>query len=596
MRRYARTLILIFLLFFGSVAALAVQKIDIGNFQRGGDTILGLSLGLDLQGGSHMVYQTNLIDQSGETIVPSEEQMNGLKKTIERRINASGLGEPIIQVLGEDRLLVQLPGINDLDRARKLIGDTALLEFKHRTSGTYLDIEGLDPEMILSVSIDQLPDKVEDSENPQSQVSDSDIEKETPKVPWIFIEFSDEGSKIFQDTLGRIGAKMLATGAVSPSSMGASIFGIEVNVEGNESLRYTVTPFFIERFEDQPNLFAIPYAQGGQSTTPMTIEQANDFMGEDIKISFQEITSSDEDIGLTGDLLERAFPSQHAQTSEPIVNVQFNDEGTKIFGELTQEIANDPSQAIAIMLDGNELIAPVVLQPILTGSAIISGSFTLNETRDIALLLESGRLPVPIDLVQERTVDSILGADSLEKSVIAGIIGLALVLVFMTMYYRIPGLVAASALFIYASLILAIFKILPVTLTLSGVAAAILSIGMAVDANILIFERMKDELRSGRTLTSAINIGFNRAWPAIRDSNVSTLITCGILYYFSNQLGTTVVQGFAATLAIGVMISMLSAVLISRTFLRVLALTLFGRKANMFVPTKGGSLPHMDQQ
>ena len=136
MRRYARTLILIFLLFFGSVAALAVQKIDIGNFQRGGDTILGLSLGLDLQGGSHMVYQTNLIDQSGETIVPSEEQMNGLKKTIERRINASGLGEPIIQVLGEDRLLVQLPGINDLDRARKLIGDTALLEFKHRTSGT----------------------------------------------------------------------------------------------------------------------------------------------------------------------------------------------------------------------------------------------------------------------------------------------------------------------------------------------------------------------------------------------------------------------------------------------------------------------------
>ena len=152
--------------------------------------------------------------------------------------------------------------------------------------------------------------------------------------------------------------------------MGASIFGIEVNVEGNESLRYIVTPFYIERFEDQPNLFAIPYAQGGQSTTPMTIEQANDFMGDDIKISFQEITSSDEDIGLTGDLLERAFPSQHAQTSEPIVNVQFNDEGTKIFGELTQEIANDPSQAIAIMLDGNELIAPVVLQPILTLSLI----------------------------------------------------------------------------------------------------------------------------------------------------------------------------------------------------------------------------------
>lgn len=596
MRRYARTLTLILVLFFGSIVALGVQKIDLGNFQRGGDTILGLNLGLDLQGGSHMVYQTNLTDQSGETITPSKEQMNGLKKTIERRINASGLGEPIIQVLGEDRLLVQLPGINDLARARKLIGETALLEFKHRTSGTNLDIEGLDSDMIVSVSIDQLPEEKDESVDTQSKVSDTDIENDKPKVPWVLIEFTDEGSKVFQDTLGRIGAKMLSAGAVSPSSMAGSIFGIEVNIEGNESLRYTVTPFFIERFEAQPNIFALPYAQGGQSTTPMTIDQANSLMGEDLRISFQEITSSDEDIGLTGDLLDRAFASQHAQTSEPIVNVQFNDEGTRIFGELTQEIANDTSQAIAIMLDGEELIAPVVLQPILSGSAIISGSFTLNETRDIALLLESGRLPVPIDLIQERTVDSILGADSLGKSVLAGIIGLGLVLVFITLYYRIPGLVAAAALFIYASLILAIFKLLPVTLTLSGVAAAILSIGMAVDANILIFERMKDELRSGRTLTSAINIGFNRAWPAIRDSNVSTLITCGILYYFSNQLGTTVVQGFAATLAIGVMISMFSAVLISRTFLRILALTIFGRKANLFVPTEGASLPHMGQQ
>ena len=205
--------------------------------------------------------------------------------------------------------------------------------------------------------------------------------------------------------------------------------------------------------------------------------------------------------------------------------------------------------------------------------------------KDLALLLESGRLPVPIELIQERDVDAILGADSLRKSVIAGGVGLLLVLLFMTLYYRIPGLVASLALLIYAGIVLSIFKLIPVTLTLSGVAAAILSIGMAVDANILIFERMKDELRAGRTMLTAINTGFNRAWPAIRDGNVSTLITCGILYWFADTLGATIVQGFAVTLAIGVVISMFSAIVISRTFMRVVALTPISKKLQLFVPS-----------
>ena len=188
-------------------------------------------------------------------------------------------------------------------------------------------------------------------------------------------------------------------------------------------------------------------------------------------------------------------------------------------------------------------------------------------------------------------MDAMLGADSLSKSVLAGMVGLLLVLAFMTSYYRVPGVIASVALILYASIVLAIFKILPVTLTLSGVAAAILSVGMAVDANILIFERMKDELRAGRTLLSAINIGFNRAWPAIRDSNVSTLITCGILFWFADQLGATVVKGFAATLAIGVLVSMFSAITVSRTFLRVMATTALARRLDMFVPTGGAQLP-----
>jgi preprotein translocase subunit SecD len=196
-------------------------------------------------------------------------------------------------------------------------------------------------------------------------------------------------------------------------------------------------------------------------------------------------------------------------------------------------------------------------------------------------------------LIQERDIDAILGSDSLEKSVRAGAVGLALVFLFMVLYYRLPGLIAAIALLAYALMLIAIFKILPVTLTLSGIAAIILSIGMAVDANILIFERMKEEMRAGRTLLSAINIGFNRAWSAIRDSNVSTLITSGILFWFADTLGASVVQGFAATLAIGVLLSMFSAIVITRSLLRMVALTGLGRMLRLYVPTEGKSLPQL---
>ena len=301
----------------------------------------------------------------------------------------------------------------------------------------------------------------------------------------------------------------------------------------------------------------------------------------------------DEDINLTGDDLARAYPGQHQTSNAPIVNIEFNGEGTRKFAEITTQIAGTNDQ-IAIFLDDEELIAPVAEQAITGGTAFISGrDFTIPRVRDIALLLEAGRLPIPITLILEKDVDAILGSDSLAKSVRAGVVGLILVFLFMLLYYRMPGLIAALALLIYALMLIAIFKMLPVTLTLSGVAAAILSVGMAVDANILIFERMKEELRAGRTLLSAINIGFNRAWSAIRDSNVSTLITSGILYWFADTLGATVVQGFAATLAIGVMLSMFSAIFVSRTLLRIVALTGIGRRLRWFVPTEGKSLPQL---
>ena len=326
------------------------------------------------------------------------------------------------------------------------------------------------------------------------------------------------------------------------------------------------------------------------------LEVAREMLGDGSTVRFSEIqTQVDTSINLTGDDLARAYPSQQSQSGAPIVVLEFKERGAKIFGDLTSRIAGSPTDAIAIFLDEEELISPTVSSAITSGAAIIQGrDFTVERVRDVALLLEAGRLPIPINQVEKRTVDAILGADSLRKSAIAGMVGLGLVLLFMVLYYRVPGAAAAVALFIYAALILAIFKIIPITLDLSGVSAAILSVGMAVDANILIFERMKEELRAGRTLTSSVNIGFNRAWPAIRDSNVSTLITCAILFWFADQLGASLVQSFSAALAVGVVTSMFSAIVITRTLLRVVASTNLAGRARLFVPAGGAQLPQRD--
>ena len=282
--------------------------------------------------------------------------------------------------------------------------------------------------------------------------------------------------------------------------------------------------------------------------------------------------------------MDRAFPGQHQTTNLPIINIVFNDEGARKFREITTKLANTPD-LLVIELDGQELIASRVINPITNGAAYIEGGdFTYERVQDLALLLESGRLPLPINLIQERTVDAILGSDSLKRSLVAGLIGLGLILLFMILYYRMSGVIAAIALIIYATLLLGIFKLLPVTLTLSGIAAAILSIGMAVDANILIFERMKEELRYGRTVPTAINIGFNRAWSAIRDSNISTLITCGVLFWFADTLGASIVKGFAITLAIGVLISMFSAITVTKTILQLLGMGILGKKPMIFTP------------
>ena len=646
MRRYARILIFIVVLVVLSGLAVGFKTITIGNFQRGGeDTLLGLTLGLDLQGGSHLVYQANVMSEpddegqmTGERIPPTADQMDALKRTIERRLNSSGLGEPILQVLGDDRLLVQIPGVSDPDSAKALIGETAQLEFLHRTRNVPQPLEfeegdivgyrvvemtpelfsppeaaeetdAEDSEQAAQESEDSSSDGEESSEGADDAASNQEEESDTVPSeagpPGLEVEFSDSGLAKFAPYVAELRDSLVpvtGTEATYPDRLAFSLAGSDA-----QEVEVTYQPVL---FLDDGTLFPVggePSVREIIGTNKYVISLIEALIDSEDPLAdaerqfppggelvFKLIKGRvDEDINLTGDDLARAYPGQHQGSGAPIVNIEFNGEGTRKFAEITTEIAGTSDQ-IAIFLDDEELIAPVAEQAITGGTAYISGrDFTIERVRDIALLLESGRLPIPIELILEKDVDAILGSDSLQKSVRAGVVGLVLVFLFMLLYYRMPGLIAALALLIYALVLIAIFKMLPVTLTLSGVAAAILSVGMAVDANILIFERMKEEMRAGRTLLSSINIGFNRAWSAIRDSNVSTLITSGILYWFADTLGATVVQGFAATLAIGVMLSMFSAIFVSRTLLRIVALTGIGRHLRWFVPTEGKNLPQL---
>ena len=298
---------------------------------------------------------------------------------------------------------------------------------------------------------------------------------------------------------------------------------------------------------------------------------------------------SDQETGLTGDDLDRAYAGTHPQTGAPIVNVEFDSEGTKVFAELTTKLSatrgTSTPDRFVVFLDDEEIVAPGVSQPILGGSAFIEGqAFTFDRVNTIAIQLESGRLPVPLELISELTVDATLGAESLSKSLTAGIAGLLLVLLFMVLYYRAAGIVAAFSLILYTAIVLTLFKLIPITLTLAGLAGFILSIGMAVDANILIFERTKEELRLGRTLLSSIEIGFNRAWTAIRDASISTLITSAVLIWFGQRLGATTLAGVGSTLSIGVLVSLFTSVFVSKVLLQIIGSTFFGKWKSLFSP------------
>lgn len=295
------------------------------------------------------------------------------------------------------------------------------------------------------------------------------------------------------------------------------------------------------------------------------INAAIQLIGETPFLEFREEARSEDSLdfkptALTGRFVKKATLDFDPTSNQPLVNLELTSEGGEIFAELTQR---NVGKQLAIFLDNAPISAPVVREEIRDGKAQISGGFTPQEAKELVGRLNAGALPVPIKLIAQQTVGPSLGQESLVKSIQAGIYGFLAVALFMIFWYRLPGVLAVLALILYAAIVLAIFKLIPVTLTVAGIGGFILSVGMAVDANVLIFERLKEELRKGKMLEEAIGEGFGRAWTSIRDSNVSSLITSAILYW----MGTSVVQGFALTLSIGILVSMFSAIWITRTLL-----------------------------
>ena len=597
MRRFPlKRFILVAIIVALAATSLAIQEVRVSaggvNFVRGSDSILGLRLGLDLEGGSHLVYQA-LPEDGSES--PTSDQMEGVIQTIERRVNAFGVAEPIIQSMGADRVLVQLPGVGTT-KARvafhQNVGTEELSTVLGNLGRSNALIEQEDNRSYV-IELPSLRPREIDADGNEIRIAERDeiqqaLEEAFPAVA-MTLEFSAPMDvDVVSSAVGREDAAVIRQ---SDTSFTVEIPSLEPGEETAllESLQLQLPSLSSSNIEDLSFLIT-----GG-------VEEAKRLIGQTARLELMErtclndpadITQRCEDpeyhvdtpLNLTGDDLARAYAGSHPTLGIPIVNIEFTGDGARIFARHTQDIAGTTSRT-AFFLDDELLIDPIARQVISGGRAFIqSPDFTPERVRTISIQLESGRLQVPLELIQELEVDATLGEDSLRKSVVAGLIGLGIVLLFMALYYKLPGVVACIALVAYAVIVIAIIKLWPITLTLGGIAAFILSLGMAVDANILIFERIKEELRSGRSLMAATETGFNRAWPAIRDSNVSTFITCAILFWFGSRLGTGLVTGFAVTLFIGVAMSMFSALTVTRTLLRIVAITPLGRFLSLYAP------------
>ena len=678
MARDLRGLIFVAALVIIAAVVISIPRINFSivnfEFDRGNeDSFLGLSLGLDLQGGTHLIY--DIIPAEGE--VPTAEDVEAIRTIIERRVNAFGVSEPTVQVLGNppDRILIQLPGQSESSLNVAVDGADFTPEDVEAFFETDLGKSGVEvfvnEDASMIVTFDEFDGRESDDwltqfreKHPATLRATFEYEITVPELdPTTSIATDDEAASDSEDEQIQLPDPIRVAPTTEQVQVAFESAGFEdvVVSDGTDTILFTtdagggfqqVDAVYFEAefkgalqertFDDEGNIlpsdienltrqladignFASIRSPGyvTQWTVSGGVQEAKALIGSTAQLEFRErkcgpiVPPSDVPVeewppdglsdtewlllrcasplyfteqatNISADDLDDAFPSIEGTPPEPVVTIVFNESGRDAFFEVTGRVARN-RDVLAIYLDNVELVAPTVNtqggQGIADGRAIISGGdFTTERVRTLAIQLRSGALPAELELSEERSVDAILGADSLRRSLVAGGIGLVLLVIFMISYYKVPGIVASLSLAAYTVMLLGIFKLVPVTMTLSGTAAIILSLGFAVDANVLIAERTKEELRAGRDLLAALNTGFDRAWPSIRDGNISTVITAVVLFWFGDRFSTSIMQGFALTLGIGVLLSMFTAFFASRLMLRLIARSGVGKASNVFVP------------
>ena len=594
--RSIRLSIFIVIILGVALASLAWRDINIdfpgGDLKRGGGAgPLGLKLGLDLSGGAHLVYQADTGTRFDVTFADPTTTSEVAQALQEARFGDEDLALEEFTVVARSPVSVQIrTGILDEDDPRSLDFQDTLSSILGTITDVRIDVIG-EPtveQMEGALAIINRRVNLFGTEEPIIQrFGDDRIIVQLPGASGSVTEV-----QFVEPVPEPADAETLLTTLAA-----AGYDELDVDRRDDRSFRIrsaTVSAAISQRAQASLVESLGPIALFGVTSG---IDDAKALIGQTARLEFMEricaggvgqagicLNPIDTDIGLSGDDLSRAFVGTDPITGTWAVNVRFNGRGADIFSDLTRRIVDRNDRRIAIFLDDDLLIDVVALAWIRNGQSQITGRFSRERARTIAIQLESGRLPIPLKLIQENDVDALLGSESLRNSLIAGVVGLGLVMAFLIAYYRMAGVVASVSLLFYAVVVLAIFKLIPITLTLSHIGGFILSIGMAVDANVLIFERMKEELRIGRTLASSMEVGFNRAWPAIRDGNFSTLITCGVLLWFGDRLGGGLVTGFAISLGIGVAASMFTAIIVSRNLLQLMAWIGLGHRIGLFTP------------
>ena len=512
-----------------------------------------ITLGLDLQGGMHLVLEVD----DPEGILTADARADAIdraERILRTRIDEFGVAEPLIQKIGSERIVVELPGIRDEERAKNLIQQSAFLQFKLVVPATELEaaLGRIDRQIVATLGVDALQEMGRDvAEAPAQDLQD--------------LIFGGEGADSVQaDTASAQGEQASEESEEEEPELNLRPF-TALLASGDVEGSYLIAS---EDVETAQTFLALPEVQ---IALPRDIslhwEADPTALGTRM---YRRLYVTEEDAFLTGEQLETAVAQRDPQFNQAQVSFQWNRAGGRRFSQFTTQHVGD---YIAIILDDEVVSAPVVRDRIGASGVIEMGNADLSEAGDLALVLRAGALPAKLRVMEERTVGPSLGQDSIDRGKIAGVIAMVGVLLIMILYYRTAGVLAVLALGVYSMLVLGGLAAIGATLTLPGMAGLILSVGMAVDANVLIFERIREELIVGRATRTAVDEGFSHALSAIVDANITTLITALILF----QFGTGPVQGFAVTLSIGIVASFFSALYVTRTF--VLAY-LSGKKAS----------------